>query len=54
MDITTASCKLKFIDGARFMASSSSNIFDNLAGGIHKLNATIAIVFLNMKMSMTV
>ena len=48
-DITTISYKIKFLDRARFMASSLSNLFDNLAEGIHKLNAKIAIVSLNMK-----
>ena len=48
-DITTVSYKIKFLDRARFMASSLSNLFDNLAEGIHKLNAKIAIVSLNMK-----
>ena len=27
----------QFIDGARFMGSSLSNLFDNLAEGIHKI-----------------
>ena len=33
----TISYKVKFIDSARFMASSSSNLVDNLAEGIHKI-----------------
>ena len=28
---------LQFIDSARFMASSLSNPFDNLTGGIHRI-----------------
>ena len=36
-DIKTGSYKTKFIDNARFMASSLSNLFDNLAEGIHKI-----------------
>ena len=31
------SYKLKFIDSGRFMASSSSNLVDNLAEEIHKI-----------------
>ena len=31
------SCKLKFIDGIRFMMSSLSNLVDNLAERIHKI-----------------
>ena len=31
------SCKLKFIDGIRFMTSSLSNLVDNLAERIHKI-----------------
>ena len=36
-DTTTISSKIKFIDRARFMASSLSNLVDNLAKGIHKV-----------------
>ena len=35
MEIIVISYKMKFIDGARFMASSLSNLVDNLAEGIH-------------------
>ena len=35
--VVTISYKIKFIDGARFMASSLSNLVDNLAEGIHKI-----------------
>ena len=31
------SYKLKFIDSTRFMASSFSNLVDNLTAGIHKI-----------------
>ena len=34
--VVTISYKIKFIESARFMESSSSNIVDNLAEGIHK------------------
>ena len=34
----TTSHKLKFIDSARFMARSLSNLANNLAEGIHKIN----------------
>ena len=33
----TISYKLQLIDSARFMASSLSNLVDNLAEGIHKI-----------------
>ena len=36
-DSTTVSYKIKFINRARFMASLSSNLVDNLAEGIHKI-----------------
>ena len=32
----TISYKIKFIDSARFMTNSSSNLADNLIEGIHK------------------
>ena len=35
--VATISYKLKFIDSARFMATSLSNLVDNLKGGIHKV-----------------
>ena len=35
--VVTISYKIKFIDSARFMASSLLNLFDNLAEGIHKI-----------------
>ena len=41
--VVTLSYKTKFIDSARFMASSLSNLVDNLAEG-----------FLNMKVSRTI
>ena len=34
-NIVTISYKIKFIDSARFMTSSLSNLVDNLAEGIH-------------------
>ena len=37
-NLTTVSYKIKFVHRARFMASSSSNLVDNLAEGIHKTN----------------
>ena len=36
-DITTISCKIKFINSPRFMQSSLSNLVDNLTEGIHKI-----------------
>ena len=36
----TISYRLKFIDSARFTASSLSTLVDNLSEGIHKINCT--------------
>ena len=36
-DVTTISYKIKFIDSAGFMASSLSNLVDNLAEGIKNI-----------------
>ena len=35
--VVTISYKIKFIDSARFMASSPLNLADNFAKGIHKI-----------------
>ena len=35
--IVTMSYKTKFVDSAKFMASSISNLFDSLSEGIHKI-----------------
>ena len=35
--VKTISYKIKFIDSARFMTSSLSNLVDNLVEGIHKI-----------------
>ena len=45
-DITTVSYKIKFIDSARFMASSLLNLVNNLAEGIHKTNCKDCNCFL--------
>ena len=37
--VATISYKLKFIDSARFMATSLSNLVDNLKEGIHKVKS---------------
>ena len=35
--VVTISYKIKFLDNARFMASSLSNLVDNLAEGTYKI-----------------
>ena len=52
--VKNISYKIKFIDSARFMASSLSNHVDNLTGRIHKINVKIVIIFLNIKMLRTI
>ena len=37
VSVVTIYYKTKFIDSARFMASSLSNLSDNLTEGIHKI-----------------
>ena len=50
--VVTISYKMKFIESARFMANSLSNIVDNLVEGIHKIKCKkIVIVFLKIKVS---
>ena len=44
--VVTISYKIKFIDSARFMATSLSNLFDNLAEGIHKIKCKDCDCFL--------
>ena len=54
-DIMTISCKVKFIDSARFMASSFYKILSITSQKqFIKLNEMIAIVFLNMKVLMII
>ena len=50
-NIVTISYQIKFIDSTRFMASSSSNLVDNIAGGIHKIKCKDCDCFLNVKVS---
>ena len=45
--VVTISYKIKFIDRARFMASSLSNLVDNLAEGIHKIKCKDCDCFLD-------
>ena len=52
--VVIISYKIKFIDRARFMAISLSNLVDNVTEEFIKLNLKIVIVFLNMKMSRTI
>ena len=44
--VVTLSYKTKFVDIARFMASSLSNLVDILAEGIHKIKCKICDWFL--------
>ena len=53
-DITTVTNKIKFIDSARFMASSLLNLAMISQMGFINLNTNTAIFFLNSKVSMTI
>ena len=53
-NVVTISHKIKFIDSARFMASSLSNLVHYLAEGIHNTKCKIVTFFLNMKVSGTI
>ena len=44
--VVTISYKINFIDSARFMATSLSNLLDNLAEGIHKIKCKNCDCFL--------
>ena len=44
--VVTISYKIKFIDSARFMATSWSNLVDNLTEGIHKMKCKDCDCFL--------
>ena len=44
--VDAISYKIKFIDSARFMASSLSNLIDNLTEGIHKIESKDCDYFL--------
>ena len=43
------SCKTKFINNMRFMATSLSNLVDNFTGRIHKLKCKICDCFLEFE-----
>ena len=47
--VAAISWKIKFIGSARFIASSLSNLADNLAERIHKIKSKDCDLFLNMK-----
>ena len=44
--VATISYKIKFIDSARFIASSLSSLVDNLVEGIHKIKCKACDCFL--------
>ena len=44
--VVTVSYKIKFIDSARFMASSLSNLIDNLTARVHKIKCQNCRCFL--------
>ena len=49
-DITnTISCKLKFIDSARFIVNSLSYLVNNLIEDIHKVNVNTVMIIKNAK-----
>ena len=48
-NVETISYKIKFIDSTRFMATSLSNLVDNLTERLNKIKCKHCIVFLNMK-----
>ena len=43
--VVTISYKIKFIDGARFMATPLSNLLENLSEGIHKIECRVCDCF---------
>ena len=49
MVIKVLSYKIRFIDSARFMTSSLSNLADNLTEGIHKIKCNDFDCFLEYK-----
>ena len=49
--VVTISYKIRFIDSAKFMTSSLSNLVDNLTEGIHKTKCKDCDSFFNMKSS---
>ena len=51
--VVTISYKIKFIDSARFIATSLSNLVINLTQGFTKLNVKF-VIFLNMKVFGTI
>ena len=47
--VVTTSCIIKLVDTARFMASSLSNLVDDLEKGIHKIRCKDCDYFLKYK-----
>ena len=49
--VENISYKIKFTNTARIMASSLSNLVDNLMERIHKIKCKIVVIFLNINIS---
>ena len=43
--------KLQFIDSARFMANSLSNLVNNLSEGIHRIKCKYEMIIKNVKLA---
>ena len=52
--IKIISWRIKFLNSARFMPTSLSNIADNIAEGVYKIKCKDCDSFLNMKVSITI
>ena len=50
-NIITIACKINFLNSARFMKTSLSNLVNNLIERINRIKLNVVIVFLNMQES---